>query len=128
MRCSGSGDCVTYQIRDYSVTYPAAVDDVFRAISDPNRRLLLDLLTERDGQTLTELEARLDMTRFGVMRHLRVLEAAGLVTTHRAGRHKLHYLNPTPIQLVAERWISKYAGPVGRSCRPNARRRCFSTT
>ena len=87
------------------------MDEVFRAISDPNRRLLLDLLAERDGQTLTELEARLDMTRFGVMKHLRVLEDAGLVTTHRAGRHKLHYLNPTPIQLVAERWISKYAAP-----------------
>ncbi len=84
---------------------------MFRAISDPSRRLLLDLLAERDGQTLSELEARLDMTRFGVMKHLRVLEEAGLVTTHRAGRHKLHFLNPTPIQLVAERWISKYAAP-----------------
>ena len=88
------------------------MEAVFKALSDPNRRLLLDRLFERDGQTLTELEAELPaMTRFGVMKHLRVLEAAGLVTTRRAGREKFHYLNPIPIRLVLDRWISKYAGP-----------------
>ncbi len=88
------------------------MEAVFKALSDPARRLLLDRLFERDGQTLTELEAQLPgMTRFGVMKHLRVLEAAGLVTTHRAGRTKLHYLNPVPIRLVLDRWISKYAEP-----------------
>jgi uncharacterized protein YndB with AHSA1/START domain/DNA-binding transcriptional ArsR family regulator len=86
---------------------------VFRALSDPSRRLLLDRLFERDGQTLGELCAHLpEMTRFGVMRHLDVLEAAALVTTRREGREKRHYLNPVPIRLVHDRWISKYAEPV----------------
>ncbi len=88
------------------------METVFRALSDPHRRLLLDRLFERDGQTLSELETQLpQMTRFGVMKHLRVLEAAGLVTTRRLGREKLHYLNPVPIRLVLDRWISKYAEP-----------------
>jgi uncharacterized protein YndB with AHSA1/START domain/DNA-binding transcriptional ArsR family regulator len=83
---------------------------VFRALGDPHRRRLLDRLYERDGQTLSELVAVLpEMTRFGVMKHLRVLEAAGLVTTRRSGREKLHYLNPVPIRLIYDRWISKYA-------------------
>ena len=82
---------------------------VFRALSDPSRRLLLDRLFERDGQTLGELCMHLpEMTRFGVMRHLDVLEAAALVTTRRAGREKRHYLNPFAIRLVHDRWISKY--------------------
>jgi uncharacterized protein YndB with AHSA1/START domain/DNA-binding transcriptional ArsR family regulator len=85
-------------------------DEVFKALADPSRRLLLDSLFERDGQTLGELTARLpDMTRFGVMKHLRQLEAAGLVTTHKVGREKLHYLNPVPIRLIHDRWIDKYA-------------------
>ena len=87
------------------------MDDVFKALADPSRRRLLDLLFERDGRTLSELEAQLDMTRFGVMKHLRVLEDAGLLTTRRAGRQKLHYLNPVPIRLVHDRWVSKYAEP-----------------
>ena len=86
---------------------------VFRALGDPSRRLLLDRLFDRDGQTLGELAARLPgMTRFGVMRHLDVLEAAGLIETRRAGREKHHYLNPVPIRLVADRWIGKFAAPV----------------
>ena len=85
----------------------------FRALSDPSRRLLLDRLFERDGQTLGELCAHLPaMTRFGVMRHLGVLEEAGLVTTRRAGREKRHYLNPVPIRLIHDRWTSKFAEPV----------------
>ena len=88
------------------------MDDVFKALNDPSRRLLLDALVERDGQTLGELcELLPSMTRFGVMNHLGVLEAAGLVATRRAGRRKLHYLNPVPIRLVADRWISKFAAP-----------------
>jgi DNA-binding transcriptional ArsR family regulator len=87
------------------------MDAVFKALADPTRRLLLDELFERDGQTLTELESRLPMTRFGVMKHLKVLEEAHLVTTGKQGREKLHYLNPVPIQLVHERWVSKYAEP-----------------
>src|SRR5262249_37196815 len=83
-------------------------DLVFRALADPTRRHLLDRLFERDGRTLTELESELDMTRFGVMKHLRVLEGAGLVATRRAGREKLHYLNPVPIRLIHDRWIDKY--------------------
>jgi DNA-binding transcriptional ArsR family regulator len=83
-------------------------DLVFRALADPTRRHLLDRLFERDGRTLTELESELDMTRFGVMKHLRVLEAAGLVVTRREGREKLHYLNPVPIRLIHDRWIDKY--------------------
>jgi DNA-binding transcriptional ArsR family regulator len=93
------------------VTYDARMADddlVFKALSDRTRRFLLDLLFQRDGRTLTELESELDMTRFGVMKHLRVLEDAGLVVTRRSGREKLHFLNPVPIQLLHERWIGKY--------------------
>ena len=82
---------------------------VFRALADPTRRQLLDLLFERDGRTLTELESTLPMTRFGVMKHLRVLEDAGLITTRKVGREKLHYLNAVPIQLISDRWINKYS-------------------
>jgi DNA-binding transcriptional ArsR family regulator len=87
------------------------VDDnrVFKALADPTRRFLLDLLFEREGRTLTELEAKVDMTRIGVMKHLRLLEEAGLVITRRSGREKLHFLNPVPIRLIHDRWISKYA-------------------
>ncbi|HEY7151793.1 MAG TPA: metalloregulator ArsR/SmtB family transcription factor [Solirubrobacterales bacterium] len=87
------------------------MDAVFKALSDPTRRGLLDELFQRDGQTLTELERGLPMTRFGVMKHLRVLEEAGLVKTRRSGREKLHFLNPVPIRLVHDRWVSKYAEP-----------------
>ena len=83
-------------------------DRVFKALGDPTRRLLLDRLFERDGRTLTELESGLEMTRFGVMKHLRVLEQADLVVTRRAGREKLHFLNPVPIRLIHDRWIDKY--------------------
>jgi DNA-binding transcriptional ArsR family regulator len=83
-------------------------DLVFRALADPTRRHLLDRLFERDGRTLTELESGLKMTRFGVMKHLRLLEEAGLVVTRRSGREKLHYLNPVPIRLIHDRWIDKY--------------------
>jgi DNA-binding transcriptional ArsR family regulator len=84
--------------------------DVFKALADPSRRLLLDSLFETDGQTLSELAAQLPaMTRFGVMKHLRTLEAAGLVTSHKTGRERLHYLNPLPIRLIHDRWIGKYA-------------------
>jgi uncharacterized protein YndB with AHSA1/START domain/DNA-binding transcriptional ArsR family regulator len=86
------------------------VDEVFRAINDPNRRYLLDMFAERDGQTLGELCAHLpQMTRFGVMNHLGILEGAGLVTTLKRGRSKYHYLNPVPIRQIHDRWISKYA-------------------
>src|SRR5205807_7671897 len=81
---------------------------VFKALADPTRRYLLDRLYERDGRTLTELESELEMTRFGVMKHLRVLEDAGLVVTRRAGRGKQHFLNPVPIRLVHARWIDQY--------------------
>src|SRR3954452_5510127 len=84
---------------------------VFRALADPTRRNLLDELFAEDGQTLTALEESLPMTRFGVMKHLRVLEEANLVTTRRRGREKLHFLNPVPIRLVHDRWVSKYAEP-----------------
>ena len=88
------------------------LEAAFRALADTNRRRLLDRLRERDGQALAELEAALPgMTRFGVMKHLRVLEDAHLVTTRRDGRRKLHFLNPVPIQLIADRWISRYAAP-----------------
>ena len=83
-------------------------DRVFRALADPTRRHLLDRLFERDGRTLTELESELEMTRFGVMKHLKVLEEASLVLTRRQGREKLHYLNPVPIRLIHDRWIDKY--------------------
>jgi DNA-binding transcriptional ArsR family regulator len=94
------------------VTYFPTVNDdddlVFRALADPTRRFLLDQLFLRDGRTLTELESELEMTRFGVMKHLRVLEDAGLVVSRRSGREKLHYLNPVPIRLIHNRWIDKY--------------------
>ena len=83
-------------------------DRVFKGLADPTRRLLLDRLFERDGRTLTELESELEMTRFGVMKHLRVLEDAGIVLTRRSGREKLHFLNPVPIRLIHDRWIDKY--------------------
>ena len=84
---------------------------VFRALGSPSRRKLLDVLFKEDGQSLSALERRLPMTRFGVMKHLRVLEEAGLVVSRRRGREKLHFLNPVPIRLVHDRWVSKYAEP-----------------
>jgi DNA-binding transcriptional ArsR family regulator len=83
-------------------------DAVFKALADSSRRLLLDLLFERDGRTLTELDAELEMTRFGVMKHLKVLEEAGLVVAQKRGREKLHFLNPVPIRQIHDRWIDKY--------------------
>ena len=83
-------------------------DRVFKALADPTRRFLLDLLYAREGQTLTELESAVEMTRYGVMKHLKVLEEAGLVVTRRSGREKLHFLNPVPIRLIHDRWIDKY--------------------
>ena len=83
-------------------------DLVFKALADTSRRFLLDLLRKRDGQTLSELEWELEMTRFGVMKHLKVLEEAGLVITRRQGREKLHFLNAVPIRLIHDRWIDKY--------------------
>jgi len=93
------------------VTYVAGVDEVFRALADPTRRKLLDELFRQDGQTLGALEELFSMTRFGVMKHLRQLEEAGLVVTRRRGREKLHYLNPVPIRLIHDRWVSKFAEP-----------------
>ncbi|MGZ6267626.1 MAG: ArsR/SmtB family transcription factor [Candidatus Limnocylindrales bacterium] len=87
------------------------MDAVFRALADPTRRSLLDALFREDGQTLTALEDRFSMTRFGVMKHLKQLEDADLVVTKRRGREKLHFLNPVPIRLVHDRWVSKYAEP-----------------
>jgi DNA-binding transcriptional ArsR family regulator len=87
------------------------MDEVFKALADPTRRSLLDELYEQDGQSLSALERRLPMTRFGVMKHLKVLEEANLVTTRKRGREKLHFLNPVPIRLVHDRWVSKYAEP-----------------
>ena len=84
---------------------------MFKALADPTRRDLLDALFAADGQTLTALEARVPMTRFGVMKHLKVLEEAGLVVTRKRGREKVHYLNPVPIRLIQDRWVSKYAEP-----------------
>ena len=83
-------------------------DRVFKALADPTRRFLLDRLFARDGRTLTELESELEMTRFGVMKHLKLLEDADLVITRKSGREKLHFLNPVPIRLVHDRWIDKY--------------------
>ncbi len=83
-------------------------NQVFKALADPTRRFLLDLLYEREGRTLTELEREVAMTRIGVMKHLRILEDAGLVVTERSGREKLHFLNPIPIRLIHDRWIDKY--------------------
>ncbi len=93
------------------VTYYRRMRDddlVFKALADPTRRHLLDRLQERDGRTLSELESDLEMTRFGVMKHLRVLEEEGLVVTRRSGREKHHFLNPVPIRLIHDRWIDKY--------------------
>ena len=93
------------------VTYFRRMDDddrVFKALADPTRRFLLDRLFARDGRTLAELESEVEMTRFGVMKHLRVLEEAGLVVTRKSGREKLHFLNPVPIRLIHDRWIDKY--------------------
>src|SRR5215208_2043859 len=87
------------------------MDEVFKALADPTRRELLDRLYKRNGQTLTALERQLPMSRFGVMKHLKVLEEANLVVTRKRGREKLHFLNPVPIRLVYERWVSKYAEP-----------------
>ena len=98
----------------WSRIVPGVDDDdrVFKALADPTRRFLLDRLFVRDGRTLTELESELEMTRFGVMKHLRVLEEANLVVPRRSGREKLHYLNPVPIRLIHDRWIDKYTeGP-----------------
>ena len=83
-------------------------DRVFKALADRTRRFLLDLLFQRDGRTLTELESELEMTRFGVAKHLKVLEDAGLVVVRRSGREKLHFLNPVPIRQIHDRWIDKY--------------------
>ncbi len=92
------------------------MDGVFRALADPTRRLLLDALFVEDGQSAGQLCAQVPaMTRFGVMKHVGVLEDAGLVTSRREGRTRLHYLNPVPIGLVADRWISKYAAPFARA-------------
>lgn len=92
------------------------MDEVFRALADPARRMLLDALYEQDGRTLRDLCSFLPaMTRFGVMKHLAVLEDAGLVATRRSGREKLHYLNPVPIRQIHDRWISKYAEPFARA-------------
>ena len=120
------------------VTYGCAVsndDDLtFKALADTTRRFLLDLLFARDGQTLTELESELEMSRFGVMKHLRVLERAGLVVTRKSGREKLHFLNPVPIRGIYDRWTRKYAEPFvsalvelkteleDRKCRPSRKR------
>jgi DNA-binding transcriptional ArsR family regulator len=87
------------------------VDDVFKALADPNRRLLLDVLFAGDGRTLGELAAHLEMSRIGAMKHLRVLENAQLVVTRKVGRQRFHYLNPVPIQEIHDRWVSKYARP-----------------
>ena len=95
-------------IRSHIIPRVADDDLVFKALADRTRRFLLDLLFERDGRTLTELESELEMTRFGVMKHLRLLEQAGLIVTRRSGREKLHFLNPVPIRLIHDRWINKY--------------------
>jgi len=87
------------------------MDAIFKALADSTRRQLLDRPYERDGQSLSALEDGLPMSRFGVMKHLKVLEEAGLVTTRRRGREKLHHLNPVPIRLIHDRWVSKYAEP-----------------
>ncbi len=97
--------------RDLLVTYSFDVPDddlVFKALADPTRRFLLDQLFARDGRTLTELESEVDMSRFGVMKHLKLLEEAGLVVTHKKGREKRHFLNPVPIRQIHDRWIDKF--------------------
>src|SRR5271156_2911661 len=93
------------------VTYYQAMDLVFRALADPTRRSLLDELFKEDGQTLRMLEERLPMTRFGVMKHLKLLEEAGLVVTRRQGREKMHFLNAVPIRLIPDRWVNKFTAP-----------------
>jgi uncharacterized protein YndB with AHSA1/START domain/DNA-binding transcriptional ArsR family regulator len=104
---------------DFSVTYYRGamdeMDPVFKALADPHRRHLLDRLHERDGQTLLELQGYLPLSRFGVMKHLKVLEEAGLVTARKVGREKFHYLNPVPIQRAYDRWVEKYARPWTRT-------------
>lgn len=87
------------------------MDDIFKALADPSRRTLLDLLYEKDGRTLNDLCTHLQMSRFGVMKHLRILEEAGLLTTRKVGREKYHYLNPVSIRQIYDRWVSKYAEP-----------------
>ena len=86
-------------------------DGTFKALADPTRRFLLDLLFQKDGRTLKELETEISMTRFGVMKHLKILEEAGLVVTRRSGREKFHYLNPVPIRAIHDRWINKFSEP-----------------
>ena len=98
------------------------MDAVFKALADPTRRRLLDQLFKNDGQTLSALERRLPMTRFGVMKHLRVLEEAGLVVTRRRGREKLHFLNPVPLQEIYDRWIRKFERPRFKALRDLKRR------
>jgi len=113
MTCDALDAC-SHLPGDLLVTYLRRVTDddlVFKALADPTRRLLLDRLFERDGRTLTELEADVEMTRFGVMKHLRLLEDAGLVVARKSGRNKLHFLNPVPIRLIHDRWIDKYTEP-----------------
>lgn len=101
--------------RDYRVTYGLSMDAIFKALGEPHRRQILDSLRQEDGQTLSQLEARFPgMTRFGVMKHLSVLENASLVTTRKEGRFKYHYLNPIPLQQIADRWISSFAAPWAR--------------
>jgi DNA-binding transcriptional ArsR family regulator len=95
----------------YRTTVSSDDDLIFKALADSTRRFLLDLLFARDGRTLTELESELEMSRFGAMKHLRVLERAGLVVTRRSGREKLHFLNPVPIRRIYDRWTRKYAEP-----------------
>ncbi|MEM7132831.1 MAG: SRPBCC domain-containing protein [Chloroflexota bacterium] len=104
------GNVIT--LRDQKVTYNQFMDNensVFKALSDESRRTLLDQLFRQDGQTLSELESHLDMSRFGVMKHLRILEEANLITTEKVGREKHHYLNSVPIQLVYDRWVNKFS-------------------
>ena len=84
---------------------------MFKALADPTRRKLLDKLFNEDGQSLIALERRLPMTRFGVMKHLKLLEEAGLIVTRRRGREKLHYLNAIPIRFIHDRWVNKFTGP-----------------
>ena len=106
------GHVSTFLAREPAYNRRVVDDQVFRALADPTRRLLLDRLFVREGRTLSELHSEVEgMTRFGVMKHLRILEAAGLVVTHRSGREKLHYLNAVPVQLIHDRWVSKYTRP-----------------
>ena len=90
-------------------------NEIFKALADPSRRMLLDLLHASDGRTLSDLCVPLEMSRFGVMKHLNILEEAGLITTRKAGREKLHYLNPLPVQEIADRWMSRFSAPFART-------------